>query len=420
MNNPNRRNALKSTAAIAACSLSNTSQAGPGEPPSSSSVLTETPCLTDARHFYTVARGNPKPHTLTGEDLVRARMTPESWRLEIATDNQTDPPLITQKSSCEKPRLIQDRNAITYEQLLEMGKSKGVKFIKAIQCLNIPAPLGQGLWEGVPLRDVIGLCGRMKNVRRIYYWGFHNNDPKQIFQSSLSYSQVFETSPGDLPVFLAYRLNGKPITPLRGGPVRVIVPWAYGFKSIKWLHRLVLTNDPRANDTYATQNNDPDSPLKTAAYLSRDNQKSFDPGEAIHFSGLVISGISGLKTVETLVRKRIQGEPPLGPDADEILNGKWVAAMVQQAPDNWKAILPVGVSPGDLLGFDRDSGKPASWPLRFGMTGWQATVKEKLEPGHYEFRVRAVDHNGYAQPDPRPLPKSGRNEIPVFRFTVAG
>ena len=66
---------------------------------------------------------------------------------------------------------------------------------------------------------------------------------------------------------VAYRLNGRDIPLVRGGPVRMVVPWAHGFKSIKWLQRVVLTNDYKANDTYALQNNDPESYLKTAAYL---------------------------------------------------------------------------------------------------------------------------------------------------------
>src|SRR5207245_4333295 len=106
---------------------------------------------------------------------------------------------------------------------------------------------------------------------------FHNNDPKQIFQSSLSYNHVMETPPWDLGPFVAYRLNGQPLSLPRGGPARMIVPWAYGFKSIKWLQRIVLTNDHRANDTYANQNNDPESYLKTAAYL--------DPGPGVFRAG---------------------------------------------------------------------------------------------------------------------------------------
>ncbi len=70
-------------------------------------------------------------------------------------------------------------------------------------------------------------------------------------------------------MILCYKLNGQFLSPERGGPVRVVVPEAYGFKSIKWLSHIVLTNLAYANDTYIDGNNDVDSPLKTwAATLS--------------------------------------------------------------------------------------------------------------------------------------------------------
>ena len=43
----------------------------------------------------------------------------------------------------------------------------------------------------------------------------------------------------------------------------MLVPDAYGFKSVKWLKTVMLTNDFRANDTYAEANNDIDSWMKT-------------------------------------------------------------------------------------------------------------------------------------------------------------
>ena len=53
--------------------------------------------------------------------------------------------------------------------------------------------------------------GKIGNVRRVYYWGFHNNDPAQLFQSSLSYNRVMETPPWEPPPLVAYRLNGREI-----------------------------------------------------------------------------------------------------------------------------------------------------------------------------------------------------------------
>ena len=47
----------------------------------------------------------------------------------------------------------------------------------------------------------------------------------------------------------------------------MVVPDAYGFKSVKWLKRVVLTNQPFANDSYANGNNDVDSWMKTSARI---------------------------------------------------------------------------------------------------------------------------------------------------------
>src|SRR5579862_8676563 len=119
--------------------------------------------LTTPAQFRDVSRGNPRPHTLKGDDLVRARLTPETWRLEIMAEGGCN---IT------TPLTLEKRNAIDLPTLEKLGREKSRKFLKAMQCLNIPRPLGQGLWEGVPLRDVLKLVGRLDNIRRIYYWGF--------------------------------------------------------------------------------------------------------------------------------------------------------------------------------------------------------------------------------------------------------
>ena len=148
------------------------------------------PFLTEASDFVDVSRGNPRPHTLKGEALTKARLTPRSWRLELVSDGT---------SQIGQPFRLEDGSAIDLEKLKDLGKSHGVAYLKAMQCNNIPFPLGQGVWEGVPLRDLVRLVGRISNVRRVYYWGFHNGDPAQIFQSSLPFNRVMETPPWEPP-----------------------------------------------------------------------------------------------------------------------------------------------------------------------------------------------------------------------------
>ena len=418
-----RRDFVRTTSALAAAALagglSSTAQAADAPGPASTRATPPKvvgsahphPFLTPAGKFRDVSRGDPKPHTLTGDALVQARLTPETWRLEITAD-ATPNPAIKEQAGIGKPLTLADGTALDLPALLELGRKHEVKFLKAMQCLNIPTPLGQGLWEGVPLREVLRLCGTMRNVRRMYYWGFHNNDPKQLFQSSLSYTQAMETPPGELPAFLAYRLNGEPIPLVRGGPVRMVIPWAYGFKSIKWLQRVVLSNDYKANDTYAEQNNDPESHLKTAAYLD-DLPAKFPAGQPVSVGGLVISGLSGLKRVEYSLSR--ENANPGAPAADDA--GQWIECRLEEQPVDWSSVFPAGVSSRQVLGFDSRTGQPATWPLRYSMISWSATL-EGLAPGKYAVRARAVDLNGFAQPEPRPSQKAGINALEVREFEV--
>ena len=75
--------------------------------------------------------------------------------------------------------------------------------------------------------------------------------------------------------------------------------------------------------------------------------------------------------------------------------------------------------PKDVWGFNGQNGKPKDWPLRFSWAQWSVTLKD-LKPGAYEFRVRTVDLNGIAQPEPRPYQKSGQNTIQYQPIMVMG
>src|SRR5690349_23571380 len=113
-----------------------------------------SPLLTEAGDFVDVSRGNPKPSTLRGEALARARLTPETWRLEI---------LAEESAEVARPARLEDGTALDLAALRELGRERGVRYLKAMQCNNIPSPLGQGLWEGVPLREVLQRVGRVGN-----------------------------------------------------------------------------------------------------------------------------------------------------------------------------------------------------------------------------------------------------------------
>ena len=192
----------------------------------------------------------------------------------------------------------------------------------------------------------------------------------------------------------------------------MIIPWAHGFKSIKWLQQIVVTNDYKANDTYAEQNNDPESHLKTAAYLD-DLPAKIPIGQPVMISGLVISGLSGLRRVEySLSREDSKSDEPIADDARS-----WIECRLEDPPADWNSVLPAGVNSRQVLGFDPRTSQPTTWPLRYSMISWSASLAS-LARGKYAVRARAVDLNGFAQPEPRPNQKTGMNALEAREFEV--
>ena len=369
--------------------------------------------LTPAGSFYEVTRG--KPYLLNGDDRRKAGLTPETWRLEVVPD---DPPW---QSTLAHPLRESDQTALTYADLEALFAVRPIRCVKVLQCLMDSPSSGlcsNGFWEGVALRDVLARVGRIKNVRRLFYTG-HHDQPQHRFASSLAISEVLETPPGQLPVFLAFRLNGGPLPIERGGPVRVIVPSAYGFKSIKWLKRVVLTNDYRANDTYAEkQNNDPQAPMKTLARMDVHQPQSYRAGEPIAFRGVAIVGASGLDRVEYWIRADRGTHGVLDDDDPDWDQADWKPAAVDSGPPRqWAEGLPGGAFPAGVRYLD-ESRRPTVWPLPQSWVAWNVRL-EGLEPGAYELRVRAVDRNGFAQPEPRPNPQSGIAAVPCLTFVVS-
>jgi len=363
--------------------------------------------LTPPADFNDVSRGTPLPHKLSAEKKREVGLHRDTWKLEVIAD--PDKP-----ATLGMPLSKKDNSALDFAALLDLGKTRSVRFAKIMTCLNIGCPLGMGIWEGVPLRDVVWLAQPKANLRRIFYHGYHNDDPKQLFRSSLPAGRVLE-DPDDLPpVILCYKLNGEWLDSERGGPVRIVVPEGYGFKSVKWLTTVTLSNLPYANDTYADGNNDIDSPLKTFA-ATLHVPDAIKPDEQIPLTGYAQVGVSGLSKVQVWIHPN---NKPWPVDDPYFAKAPWVDATILPPPKRWGGKLPGDTIPKDTLGFDVD-GKPKTWPMKLAKAHWAALLPG-LPAGEYTLRCRTVDAKKQAQPMPRPFKKSGRSDIEEIKITVKG
>ena len=147
--------------------------------------------------------------------------------------------------------------------LVEKPKSYSLDQLKALGSTEVPAgfecsgnsPRGmQGLsscgkFTGVPLRKVLSEAGVKGEAREIVFFGADHREEEvdfrgtkykvdQQFGRSLTREEATAPEP-----FIAWNMNGEPLTKAQGFPLRLIVPGWYGVANVKWLSQIHAQED---------------------------------------------------------------------------------------------------------------------------------------------------------------------------------
>ncbi|WP_051830311.1 molybdopterin-dependent oxidoreductase [Streptomyces novaecaesareae] len=96
-------------------------------------------------------------------------------------------------------------------------------------------------WAGVPLAAVLELAGPRPEARHVWLEGADTGD--FAGESGLSYLKDLPLDQASAEVVLAHTMNGEPLRPDHGYPLRAVAPLMFGTNSVKWLSRIVLAAD---------------------------------------------------------------------------------------------------------------------------------------------------------------------------------
>ncbi|MGH9217937.1 MAG: molybdopterin-dependent oxidoreductase [Vicinamibacterales bacterium] len=149
--------------------------------------------------------------------------------------------------------LVNSMLTLSLDDLRKMGNTE---LIAGFECSGNRRPIqgliGNGRWTGVPLKTVLDKAGLKADAQEIVFFGadrgkeavaFRGNsfDVEQQYGRSLPRARALASEPAP---FLAYAMNGEPLTKHQGAPLRLIVPGWYGAPNVKWLSEIVAQQDP--------------------------------------------------------------------------------------------------------------------------------------------------------------------------------
>ncbi len=273
---------------------------------------------------------------------------------------------------------VENPFAINYEQLLEL---ESVTIPATLECAgnnrSFLEPKVKGVqwglgavgtagWTGVPLSILLDRAGAKPNACEVILEGADHgilNDPKSP-PGELNFARSIPLEKARSDVLLAYKMNGSDLPPQHGFPVRAIVPGWYAMASIKWLQRIIVTDEPFTG-YYQT--------IDYAYWKRRDQIAELTPLKEMH--------------VKAEIARPAQGDIIPAHSSARVHGAAWTSdgeiTKVELSTDGgatWRE--------ANLLG----KSEPNSWRL------WEFNWQTPAAPGKQILVARATDSDNCTQP----------------------
>ena len=244
--------------------------------------------------------------------------------------------------------------------------------------------VGTAEWTGVPLADLLQAAGLREDAVDVVFTGAdhgYERGVEQDYQRGLSVAEAIDSG-----ALIAWEMNGHPLPPQHGYPLRLVVPGWYGMASVKWLRSIEVID----HEFTGYQN--------AVAYRFR--TEAHDAGEPV-----------------TRIEPRALLIPPGSPDF--MSRHRFVAAgtitLRGRAWSGWAPIerVEVSVDAGATwqdAKLDAGSNDDLAW--RSFEYDWDAG------PGEHVLTVRAYDESGRVQPVEAPWNRGGFANNSAQRITV--
>ena len=215
--------------------------------------ITPEPLWLNRRQLIAGALGAGAMASIASPALAET-LEPNTWEhitsynnfYEFGTDKE-DPAanahlLNTAGWEIEVDGLVDDPGRYSVASLLEgLSEEERIYRFRCVEAWSMVVP-----WNGVELKDILDKVGVQSGAKYVAFETANRPDEMPGLRSPVldwPYREGLRLDEALHPLTLmATGIYGKPIPNQNGAPIRLVVPWKYGFKSIKSIVRITLTD----------------------------------------------------------------------------------------------------------------------------------------------------------------------------------
>jgi DMSO/TMAO reductase YedYZ molybdopterin-dependent catalytic subunit len=259
--------------------------------------------------------------------------------------------------------------------------------------------VGNTVWTGTPISDVLEYYGAdTSDGRFLAVMGGELPEGEDVFTRSIPMEKVMEDC------LLAYEMNGSPVSPDHGFPVRLLVPGWFGCNNVKWVNRMHVMETMVIGDEWEEEGA-PETGQRTYTHWQQYSYRVVpeEDTRATHYEDIpVYDTREQMERTDEIdnaymydqVEKSLIGYPGEGQTVSPSPAGTIEIIGVAWAGDDTVETVEVSTDAGESWGEAEFFG-PMTQP-----NGWRQFryVWQDPEPGEHSLHSRATDERGFTQP----------------------
>ena len=192
--------------------------------------------------FHSNGVATPQAEKVSSDDAVKKLMTANNDF--FIRNHFRGPKISTENWNLEIGGMVANPIKFSYSDLVLASSVRRPLTLECAGNVSGGPGVSTAFWSGLPLAELLKQAGAHADATTVILYGADGGEGEGVPAGTHYARSIPLEKAMDPSTLLAYEMNGEPLPPEHGFPVRAVVSGWYGMDSVKWLMRVEASREP--------------------------------------------------------------------------------------------------------------------------------------------------------------------------------